>query len=274
MNTRSPPVALRAEHVAALRHAAAMLRRAEAAASSAGPHRSMRRHARDRLGIGLALGTAVGLTLAVWAAEPWIAQVWQHVIAGWTSRLGIALSLVQDGSASHWLNAGGNDTLRPGRVAGVTAAALVIAGWGSTLWMPDRLTPLKYAIRVLCAVQASAIAWFALAPGSFPYTAGAHLGAMLASGYSLMLVIPSLLAFGYVLLDLPLHRRLLGPPGVLAFFLLEVPHKAVLHVWLVQQFSLLLMPVLYLFFGLLFDVMLFIALYSWMVSSARLRTAA
>ena len=272
MNKRSAPVALRAEHVAALRHAAAMLQRAKAS-SSMRPHRSMRRHARDRLGIGLALGTALGLTLAVWAAKPWIAQFWEHVIAGWANRLGIGLVLLHDGSASHWLNAGGNDALQPGRLAGVATAALVIAAWGSTLWMPDRLTPLKYAIRVLCAVQASAIAWFALVPGSFPYTAGSHLGAMLAAGYSLMLVIPSLLAVGYVLLDLPLHRRLLGPPGVLAFFVLEVPHKAVLHVWLVQQFSLLLMPVLYLFFGLLFDVMLFIALYSWMVSSARLRTA-
>jgi len=274
VNTRRPAIALNEEHVAALRDAAALLRRAEAAACAPAPHRSVRRLARHRLGVGLALGIAVALTCAVWTAGPWITAAWEHVVLGWAHRLGIALSVMHDGTAPHWANPGGDEALLPGRLAGVSTAALVIAAWGSSQWMHDRLTPLKYVVRVLCAVQTSAIVFFAFVPPPFPYTVGSHLGAMLEAGYSLMLVIPSLLAFGYVALDLPLHQRLLGPVAVLAFFLLEVPHKAVLHVWILHGFSLLFMPVLYLFFGLLFDVMLFIALYSWLVSRARLRTAA
>lgn len=274
MSPRPSPFTLDERHATALRDAAARLGQAPATAAPQAAHRSSRRLALEPVAIGLALATAIGLTLLVWIGQSRILAAWEQIVLGWAGHLGIPLQVLHEGTTRHWTMTLGQEALLPGRATGGITAVLVLLGWMATSWMHDRLTALKYLARSICAVQASAVAVFAFVPAMFPHTAGSHLGAMLQSGYSLMLVIPVVLAFGYVTLDVPLPHKLLGPAAVLAFFLVEVPHKAVLHMLILQHFSLLFMPVLYLFFGLLFDVMLFIALYSWMVSEARLRTAA
>jgi hypothetical protein len=121
-------------------------------------------------------------------------------------------------------------------------------------------------VRALCVVQATAVLVFALAPSLFTYTIPGHMQAMLKAGYDLMLAEPALLALGYGILRIPALHRMFHPALVLGYFALLVPHQAVLHALVLQHLSVLFMPLLYLCFGVVFDVMVFVALYSWLVS--------
>ena len=64
------------------------------------------------------------------------------------------------------------------------------------------------------------------------------------------------------------HQKLLYPVLMLAYFALMVPHKALLSLLILQQMSVLFMPLLYLCFGTVLDLMVFVALYSWLASLA------
>ena len=81
-------------------------------------------------------------------------------------------------------------------------------------------------------------------------------------------LLPLLLTIGWGVLRLPLHQKLLYPVLMLAYFALMVPHKALLSLLILQQMSVLFMPLLYLCFGTVLDLMVFVALYSWLASLA------
>lgn len=128
------------------------------------------------------------------------------------------------------------------------------------------MLPLKYLVRLLCTVHFIALLFFWLVPLQFPYTLGAHLAEVVQIGYLLLLAIPVMLAIGYYLLPARLVDKLLHTIIILAYFILVIPHKVVLHALILHHGSLLTMPLLYVCFGTVFDILLFIALYSWAVS--------
>ena len=204
---------------------------------------------------------------ALVAAKPWLMGFWHSVILWWSERLALPLGLVRTGDTEslEWL-ASYAGALVPSPSTGVISAALVIGAFASTWWMSDRQVPLKYLVRLLCVVQASALLFFMFVPTNFPYSMTGHLASMLNAGYYLMLAIPPLLALGWGVLRVPLHQKLLYPVLMLAYFALMLPHKALLHAVVVQHFSALYMPLLYLCFGAVLDLMVFVALYSWLAS--------
>lgn len=206
---------------------------------------------------------------ALLAAKPWLMGFWHSVILWWSERLALPLGLVRTGDSEslEWL-ASYAGALVPSPATGVVAAALVIGAFASTWWMSDRQVPLKYLVRLLCVVQASALLFFMFVPTSFPYSMTGHLASLLNAGYYLMLAIPPLLALGWGVLRIPLHQKLLYPALMLAYFAFMLPHKALLHAVVVQHFSALYMPLLYLCFGAVLDLMVFVALYSWLASRA------
>jgi Kef-type K+ transport system membrane component KefB len=52
-----------------------------------------------------------------------------------------------------------------------------------------------------------------------------------------------------------------------------LPHKLLLQAWLLEQLSILFMPVLFLCFGSLLDLWIFVALYAWLASTVPTRTS-
>lgn len=273
MKTTAPRITLNDGQQRVVQAAAAMLAQAREQVQGALMHRSLR-----RLQFGPAMllemaAVAVMLTAAVALARPWLLQAWDATILWWAQRLQVPLALAAGGSERVWMLTDPAASLVPGPATGVATAAVVIAAFAATWWMSDRLTPLKYLVRTLCVVQLSALLYFMFVPASFPYSVGGHLESMLDSGYYLMLSMPLLLALGYGVLRLPLAQKLLHPLGILLYFAVMLPHKALLHVLVLQHFSVLFMPMLYLCFGLVFDLMVFVALYSWMVSRAPARAA-
>ena len=195
--------------------------------------------------------------------------LWHRVMLWWSERLNLPLELVRTGDAAtlEW-QVSYAGALVPDPVTGVLTAAGVIGAFAATWWMSDRQIPLKYLVRTLSVVQGSALLFFMLAPDRFPYTMTGHLAAMLNAGFHLMLAMPLLLALGWGVLRVPLHQKLLYPALMVAYFAVMLPHKALLHALVVQHLSALFMPVLYLCFGAVMDLMVFVALYSWLVSRA------
>lgn len=242
--------------------------RLDEARSGAGvlPEASARLRMTPRTAVELLLMAALPCA-ALLAAKPWLMGFWHSVILWWSERLALPLGLVRTGGTESlaWL-ASYAGALVPSPADGVIAAALVIGAFASTWWMSDRQVPLKYLVRLLCVVQASALLFFMFVPTNFPYSMTGHLASMLNAGYYLMLAIPPLLALGWGVLRVPLHQKLLYPALMLAYFALMLPHKALLHAVVVQHFSALYMPLLYLCFGAVLDLMVFVALYSWLAS--------
>lgn len=253
----------------AIREATVRLDQAARAVGEAGPDRpavSLRMTPRSAIELLL---MALLPCAALLAVRPQLMNAWQSVMLWWSERLGLPLELVRTGDTAslEWL-VSYTGALVPSPVTGVLTAAVVIGAFASTWWMSDRQVPLKYLVRTLCVVQASALLFFMFTPNRFPYTMTGHLAAMLNAGFYLMLAMPLLLALGWGVLRVPLHQKLLYPVLMVAYFAVMLPHKALLHAVVVQHFSALFMPMLYLCFGAVFDLMVFVALYSWLASTA------
>jgi hypothetical protein len=149
-------------------------------------------------------------------------------------------------------------------------AGLTVLAWLATLSMRGHWLPVKYLVRTVCVVQALALAYFLWVPMPFPHGVLNHAMNMLDAGYTLMLAIPVLLGLGYYALNLSLATKLLHTLLIWAFFLVLVPQQALVHLVVLQHLSVVFMPVLYLCFGALFDMMVFVALYAWIASKAPL----
>ena len=204
---------------------------------------------------------------ALFLARPWLMEAWHSVILWWASQLGVPVATVlsRGVDGSRWLALDVGSPL-PTAITGLVTAAVCIVAYAASFWMSDRQVPLKYLVRILCIVQATALLFFVVWPSRFPYNVPGHINAMLNIGFYLMLALPVLLALGYAVLRLPLHKKLLHPALMLGYFALMLPHKAVLHILILINFSTLFMPLLYFCFGVVFDLMVFVALYSWLVS--------
>ena len=209
-------------------------------------------------------GIPLGLTLLM---KPWLMLFWHAVITLWSIRLGWpwrAESLASSEGALFFPQ--GDGTLSPSALTlGLTCVGL-IAVWTGTAFFSDRFHPLKVTLRGLCLIQGVACAFFLLTPASFPYTVTRHLNSLLDMGYSLMLAVGPMLALGWGILKQASVTKIAAPIGVLTYFAIMLPHKVLLHAWVLHQGSVLFMPLLFMCFSALMDLWIFIALYAWLAS--------
>lgn len=147
-------------------------------------------------------------------------------------------------------------------IAAIAAAAVFLLSF----LLPQRLLPLRYFLRLLVLVQVTAIGFFALSPDPFPYRLEGHVFVLLTAGLVVMGLVPLLLGLTLHVFDLPLWRKLLLTLLILAHLAVFIPLNALVHVWLVLHGTALVMPVLYLVFGLLLYVFSFVTFYGWALS--------
>lgn len=147
-------------------------------------------------------------------------------------------------------------------IAGIAAVAVLLL----SVLLPERFTPLRYFLRLLVLIQATAIAFFALSREPFPYRLEDHVYILLTAGLVVMGLVPLLLGLTLHVFDLALWRKLLLTILILVHLAVFVPLDVLVHVWLVLHASAVVMPVLFLVFGLLLDVFLFVAFYGWALS--------
>ena len=232
------------------------------------PHRAISRIPFRRRDLAVVLLLPLAFNLAQLLLLDQTAALWRLILAFWNNRLdlgGVPGDRVFDiGYLRLYLPqveiAGGP----PGATIWwwtLTACAAVFA---ATFYIPpERLLPGIYIVRACAAIQASALAYFYAMPGAFPYDLESYVGTNLFSGLVLMFLIPWLLALTYYIFDFPLFQKVSLTALILAFFAVEIPMQYLFHAFLLQRFSMLFMPILYIVFGMFANVLLLIAMYSW-----------
>jgi hypothetical protein len=269
MHTPTPPLRLQ-ERDAAFAAAALAIKDAKARHACARQHRAIR-----RLSVGPALWLQLVLLPGLFCgllvlAEPALTNFWRSCFAFWFAHLDLPLQETSHAASINalrfdWRNDTGEAAI-PGFSARMTSMVFTFLLFAATFRMQGRMVPLQYLLRILCGVQGIALLFFWYAPAQFPYTVSDHLQDLLTMGHILILAIPLMLAVGYYLLHQRLSLKLAHTLGILGYFIVMIPHKAVLHTLILYKTSVLYMPLLYVCFGAVFDVLLFVALYSWLIS--------
>ncbi len=235
------------------------------------PHRSMvgLRWSAWRLLSSLLL--AVGGLAGVLAALPWLGQAWQILFVRARDFLGIALPIGDQvlelpGGIQFTLPVVATITPLPGPQALLVAAIAAAAVLLLSFLLPQRFTPLRYFLRLLVLLQATAILFFRFSRDPFPYRLEDHVFILLTAGLVVMGLAPLLLGLTLHVFDLAFWRKLGVTLLLLVHLAVFVPLNALVHVWLVLHGTAVVMPVLFLAFGLLLDVFIFVAFYGWALS--------
>jgi hypothetical protein len=229
---------------------------------------------------GMAGGTArfgwVGLAgmigLAGYAAGlPVILSLWQRFFAwarGWLD-LPVLLgeqTLLLPGGATLRVPELSATTPQPGPGTLVVAGAVTACVLGATFLLPRRLTPVKSFLRLLVVAQASAILFFATSIDPFPFRVADYLFGLLSTGMIAMALVPPVLALTLYPVDLTWPRKLGITLFLMAHFAVLTPLLTLVHAWLVLQGTAVIMPALFVGFGLLPYPLTFLAFYGWAMS--------
>lgn len=210
-------------------------------------------------------------SLIFWA-KPLLLDFWRSFILLWSAGLGVPFmraSEVNDAGQHVLLLSGAGEAtpLPTPTIMWVTAAVTLIL-FLSSLRMKDAMLPLKYPMRIVCVVQFVTLIYFWVSPSSFPYAIARHSEELMTIGYVVVLATPVMLSMGYYILNQDLVSKLLYTALILGFFVIMVPHQVLMQALILQHFSVLFMPVLYICLGAVFDALVFVALFSWVASRA------
>lgn len=202
--------------------------------------------------------------LLLWA-QPLLFDLWRSCLQFWVEALGLSSGLGQPAGGLQNGFVEGDHPL-PGAITMVATAIATLLLLVLSLQLRGAQLPLKYPLRIACAVLAATLAYFWLWPGAFPYGIARHGNELMSIGYAVMLATPVMLAAGYYILNEPLVHKLAGTTAILAFLAVLVPYQVLAHAFIMHHLSVLFMPLLYICFGAVFDALVFVALYSWLVS--------
>lgn len=147
------------------------------------------------------------------------------------------------------------------------------SGWIATALMAvfgvllrGRALPLGYLLRAIAVVQLTAQVWFTFAAPPFSYTMSQYISGLLVCGVVILLLAPFLVGFTFFIFDFSLWQKLLLATMLLVHLAVLLPLQAAVHSFLIYRGSLLAMPILFLVFGVLLDVFVYVALYGWGMS--------
>ena len=218
-----------------------------------------------RLGQILLMGLLPMLLLSHFKLE--VTQFWQWVISFWANALELSIRehFPHIGSDFSW------EVVKDGSVAPsdyLLSLTLftTVAIYAISYFFSDHYFPLKIMVRALCLIQVTSVLYFFAFPASFPYTVTSHTTSLLKIGFYYMMAIAPMLAIGLGILKIPATQRIAAILAVLGYFAIMLPHKALLHALILESTSVLFMPILFLCFGSLIDLMIFISLYAWLIS--------
>lgn len=143
----------------------------------------------------------------------------------------------------------------------ITAIILLIS-----FFMPDRFVPFAYLLRALAFIQTISILFFLFFSNYFPYSLASYHAVMMLAGLIFIGLVPLIYGLIYYIFDETLLKKLWLTILTMSHLLLLIPLQYFAHAYLIHEFSLMYMPILFLMFGLMIDVFIFIAFYSWGMS--------
>jgi hypothetical protein len=146
-------------------------------------------------------------------------------------------------------------------VGGICVTALAVS-----FMLPRRFMPLVYFLRFATLVQLTAFAYFAFAPGPFPYDLPRYVRSSVELGCLELLVLPGVLGLTLFPFGISVWRKAGVTLLVLAHLAVLIPLQVSLHAFLIYHLSLLVMPPLFFLWGVLVHVFIFVAMYGWAMS--------
>lgn len=132
-----------------------------------------------------------------------------------------------------------------------------------TFLMPARFVPIIYLLRIVAFFQGCAQVFFAFVPLKFPYAASGYVHGMFIGALVFLSLLPLLLAFTFYIFDISFLKKLGLTLFIMIHLCLLVPFQYMAHAYVLYNYSLLFLPLLFFIFGLPLNVMMFIAFYSW-----------
>lgn len=212
------------------------------------------------------------LCALVYYGKPWLFDFWRDCILFWSSGLDMPFTLTNQlndaGQYAMQLSSGPDDRPLPSRTILLVTAVVTLLALALSVRMKNAQLPLKYPVRIVGVIQLVTVVYFWLSPQAFPYSIARHSEELMTIGYVVMLATPVMLAMGYYILNQSLSIKLFHTALILGFFAIMIPHQVLAQAFIMQHLSVLFMPVLYICMGAVFDALVFVALYSWAVSSA------
>jgi hypothetical protein len=145
------------------------------------------------------------------------------------------------------------------------AIGVVVAGVLSYA-LPRRLYPAALLLRAVAVLHATSVAFFAFGARPFPYPLPEYATDFLLCGLVVLAVAPFLLGLTFFIFGVPLAQKLLLSALLLVHLAVLLPLQLLLHVYVAARASLVMLPLLFIAFGLLLDVTVFVALYGWGMS--------
>ena len=233
---------------------------------------------RRRMAGGALLALAfTGLLLVL---QPWVATLWSHELVAWMKALELPGQFTLAASAASaasgaiadsslvflpvpWIDLPARDLALPAVAAHGLA---VVAVWVLAGWLPDAAKPAAFVLRFAALLHGSAVLYFLCWPASFPHALSAHVSGGLRQSWVLMLVTPWLHLGTYYLFPFPAWQGAALTAVSLLFIAVLAPLQYASHVALLHLAGPILMPLLYLLFGLMVPVLGLVALYGWAMS--------
>jgi hypothetical protein len=144
----------------------------------------------------------------------------------------------------------------------ITTGVLALLG----IVLRGRALPLGYLLRAIAVVQLTAQLWFTFASPPFSYSLSQYISGLLVCGVVILLLAPFLVGFTFFIFDFSLWQKILLATMLLVHLAILLPLQAAVHGYMIYRGSLLAMPILFLVFGVLLDVFVYVALYGWGMS--------
>ncbi len=234
------------------------------------PHRAFQKLPLQPWTLISSAATAFVLTLTWLLLRAPVGRLWTAIFQVWLQwlRLPGAVTVAQSHGTYFEIALPRVSTEAPLPDAAVLMSVAVVA-LGTlyiSLRLPGWMVPLSYFLRVMCFIQATALLYFAFFPQYFPHTLPTYVSMMLDSTMAFISAIPALMGLTFCIFDLGLARKVLLT-GLMMFHLVVLtPLQYLIHVYVMVKGSLVFMPLLYTMFGLLPQIAIFIAFYSWGLS--------
>ena len=212
--------------------------------------------------------------LLLWM-QPQLLKLWRYCIVFWSDQLALPFSLSSQINEAgsplglQWRQTGPGEQI-PGLTNFAITTATTLLVFALSFQMKNKTTPLKYLVQIMCGVQIFTLIFYQLNPARFTGSVARHSEELMVMGHVVMLLTPVMMAIGYYILNQSLLSKLLYTVVILLFFAVMVPHQVLVHALILKNVSTLVMPLLYICFGAVFDVLVFIALYSWVASKSPL----
>ena len=131
-----------------------------------------------------------------------------------------------------------------------------------TFLLPSKLIPIKYLLRGILLVPATALFYFAIFPARFPHTPASYMEGLVTAGIALISTVPLLFGLTYYIFDFGLLKKAFLTAIAMTHLALFLPLQVLLQALLLQK-TVLFMPVLYIIFGMPINILILIAFYSW-----------